>query len=221
MQLHRETVRESEREFAREVGLYIVCPGVSHGICLHSAQSLVVHLHVLCVCTNSSPYRICYAHRTMVRRSPGRLDSKRSGTSLCQTHTRSSRSSPASLAACRRVRTVVRLSPCVMHCAMCINQCTLKYIDPLHHSPTCSSTHWLASPVRALHITVCTPPYPMRGLLIKIWGDKDPVSLSVFNANYSQTRSKFACICTVVARTAVLTSPCIHVLLCCMTNSTC
>ena len=37
----------------------------------------------------------------------------------------------------------------------------------------------------------------MRGLKLKIWDKADPVSMSVFNVNYSQTRPRSAVRCDV------------------------
>ena len=40
---------------------------------------------------------------------------------------------------------------------------------------------------------------PMRGLTVNLWGDGDPVTMCVFNCNYSQTRTDtymlYCCMC--------------------------
>ena len=39
---------------------------------------------------------------------------------------------------------------------------------------------------------------PVRGVKLRIWDKADPVSMSMFNVNYSQTRHRYAVRCGVV-----------------------
>ena len=143
-------------------------------------------------------------------KSPALPDGKPAVSSRRRPVTRSSHCSPRCWHRCRRSRTVSSRH-CV--CAWPLSvQCTNpRNPHPLHSTYTCIS--WSVGYTRSSCIVValiCGCPFAViipshvidtreRGMKIQIWNGADPLSVSMFNCNYSQTRHVHAVRCCVAS----------------------
>ena len=86
---------------------------------------------------------------------------------------------------------------CVYCSRPCCSSILTQHWYSVHISPTCTGCR--LSITISSHVWVSTHgiPAPVRGIKLKIWDKADPVSMSVFNVNYSQTRHRPAVRCDV------------------------
>ena len=139
--------------------------------------------------------------------SPVRPDTLQSGYKLPATAIQSFRSSHRAWRPWDRLATVIH-PPMRVHRAdtRLLPSCTIH--DSASYSPHPYTSDWFCIHTGYSHLmTVCILMCvcatgasdgrcaSVRGTMINIWGNPDPISISLFNCNYSQTRSRVATRC--------------------------